>query len=113
VQYVPAAIVPHLQSDLHSWISELRTITVLFVNLGLQSKVLDNASSQLLREIQQVMIAVQKSIYKYEGSLNKFLVDDKGSTLLAVFGLPPLSHEDDPERAVLTAIALADELHKY
>lgn len=58
------------------------------------------------------MTAVQRSIYKYEGSLNKFLVDDKGSTLLAVLGLPPLSHEDDPERAVLTAISLADELHK-
>jgi adenylate cyclase 10 len=58
------------------------------------------------------MYSVQRAIYKYEGSLNKFLVDDKGSTLLAVLGLPPLAHEDDPERAVLMALALADELHK-
>ncbi len=58
------------------------------------------------------MAAVQRAIYKYEGSLNKFLVDDKGSTLLAVHGLPPLAHEDDPERSVLTALMLAEELHK-
>ncbi len=62
--------------------------------------------------LNQVMAAVQRAIYKYEGSLNKFLVDDKGSTLLAVHGLPPLAHEDDPERSVLTALMLAEELHK-
>lgn len=28
----------------------------------------------------------------YEGSLNKFLMDDKGSTLIVVFGLPPITH---------------------
>jgi adenylate cyclase 10 len=28
----------------------------------------------------------------FEGSLNKLLMDDKGSTCIAVFGLPPLSH---------------------
>jgi hypothetical protein len=26
--------------------------------------------------------------------------DDKGSTLIVVFGVPPFSHEDDPYRAV-------------
>ena len=30
-------------------------------------------------------------------------MDDKGSTLIVVFGLPPMSHQDDPLRAVLTA----------
>lgn len=27
-----------------------------------------------------------------EGSLNKLLMDDKGSSLIVVFGLPPVSH---------------------
>ena len=54
VSYVPAAIVPHLQSDLHSWISELRTITVLFVNLGFQSVLLQTASAAVLKDVQQV-----------------------------------------------------------
>ncbi len=28
----------------------------------------------------------------HEGSLNKLLMDDKGSTLIVCFGLPPLKH---------------------
>lgn len=59
-----------------------------------------------------VVCAVQDAVYKHEGSLNKFLVDDKGSTLVAVFGLPPLAHQDDPTRGLLTAIALSETLHK-
>ena len=49
---------------------------------------------------------LQMSVYQYEGSINKFLMDDKGSTLLAVFGLPPLSHEDDATRGVLAALSI-------
>lgn len=37
-----------------------------------------------------------KCIYEYEGTNNKFLVDDKGSTVIAAFGLPPVTHENDP-----------------
>lgn len=33
-----------------------------------------------------------------EGSVNKFLVDDKGVLLLVMFGLPPVYHLDDPIR---------------
>ena len=47
-----------------------------------------------------------------EGSLNKLLMDDKGSTLIVVFGLPPLSHQNDAVRGVLTAFILVDELRK-
>lgn len=38
-------------------------------------------------------------------------MDDKGSTLLAVFGLPPLAHEDDAARGVLSALAICARLH--
>jgi len=42
----------------------------------------------------------------FEGSLNKLLMDDKGSTLIVVFGLPPMTHQDDPVRAVMSAFTL-------
>ena len=32
--YVPAAIIPHLKFHTHSWASELRALTVMFLNLG-------------------------------------------------------------------------------
>jgi len=32
--------------------------------------------------------------------IRQFLVDDKGTVLIAAFGVPPLSHEDDPVRGI-------------
>lgn len=51
-----------------------------------------------MRRAHNVLVAVQDAVYKYEGSINKFLMDDKGSTLIAVFGLPPLAHTNDVRR---------------
>ena len=48
----------------------------------------------------------------HEGSLNKLLMDDKGSTLIVVFGFPPMAHQDDPVRAILTGQLLIKELKK-
>ncbi len=39
-------------------------------------------------------------------------MDDKGSTLIVVFGLPPTAHQDDPIRAILTAFMMKKELKK-
>jgi class 3 adenylate cyclase len=45
-----------------------------------------------------------------EGSLNKLVMDDKGSTLICIWGLSPFAHEDDSARAILTAINMRREL---
>lgn len=88
-KYVPSAVMPFINHQEEKWASELRRITVLFVNLGLKEGDLRSgtAADDL---VQSVLHSVQVSVYQYEGSLNKFLMDDKGSTLIAVFGLPPL-----------------------
>ena len=39
-------------------------------------------------------------------------MDDKGSTLIIVFGMPPMTHQDDAVRGVLCAFALKQELLK-
>lgn len=39
-------------------------------------------------------------------------MDDKGSTLIVVFGFPPMAHQDDPVRGCLTAFSLIRELDK-
>ena len=49
-------------------------------------------------------------IYRYEGTLCRFIVDDKGSGLLVSFGLPPTKHEDDPLRAVKAAMKVEKEM---
>lgn len=44
--------------------------------------------------------------------MNKLVMDDKGSTLICIWGLCPFSHEDDAARAILTAINMRRELAK-
>jgi class 3 adenylate cyclase len=106
--YVPAAVTARLAAGQSAWISELRTVSVLFVRLP----GLDDISSDSLEEAQQLVGAVQEALYEYEGSVNKVGVDDKGATLVAAFGLPPVAHEDDAVRAVQAALEVQARLRR-
>lgn len=102
--YIPGAIINRLTAGQSSWIAELRRVTVLFINLP------DLDQHTKLELAQQITKLLQRSIYRYEGSINKINVDDKGITLVAALGLPPFSHEDDPARGVLAALTIRREL---
>lgn len=65
-----------------------------------------------LQKLQAAFALVQQCIYEYEGTINKFLVDDKGSTVIAAFGLPPVTHENDPIRGILASLAICAALTK-
>ncbi len=58
------------------------------------------------------MKCVQKCINYHEGSLNKFLMDDNGSTPIVVFGMQPMTHQDNAVRACLCSFALTRELSR-
>jgi class 3 adenylate cyclase len=106
--YVPGAILARLDAGQSAWLSELRHVSVLF--LGLPD--LDNITPGTVRRANDLVRAVQESLYEYEGSLNKLGVDDKGATLVAAFGLPPVAHEDDPVRAVQAALGIQAKLRR-
>jgi len=104
--YLPAAVTHRLDVNLDAYLGEHRRLTILFVNLP-------DIDYQTPVEIaQKIMIALQESCYKYEGSINKLSVDDKGVSLLAALGLPPLAHEDDPDRGIKAAKTMNDRLKK-
>lgn len=63
-----------------------------------------------LQRLHDAFANVQKCVYDYEGTINKFLVDDKGSTVIAAFGLPPVTHENDPIRGILASLAICAAL---
>jgi len=92
--YIPGTILARLAAGQEGWLAELRRVTVIFVNLP------DLDYTMPLEQAQAVMQALQTAVYRYEGSINKLSVDDKGVTLVAAMGLPPLAHEDDAARGV-------------
>jgi len=103
--YIPGAIINRLSAGQSSWIAELRRVSVLFVNLP------DIDQETKLETAQNIARLIQRSIYRYEGSINKINVDDKGITIVAALGLPPFSHEDDPARSVQAALTIRSELN--
>ncbi len=104
--YLPRAILARLSAGQAAWLAELRSVTTLFINLP-QMNV---NSVETLEQSQQVMEVLQTRLHQIEGSINKLSIDDKGVSLLAALGLPPLSHEDDPIRAVQVAIQIQQTL---
>lgn len=109
--FVPAAITLYLDIEKESWSKEIRMLTIMFLNLKVDLSQTRNQEG--MNRIQDIVRCVQRCVYRTKGSLNKFLMDDKGSVMLIVWGLPPLSSPDDHVRSVLTALDLSNELKKY
>mmetsp|Transcript_22433 Transcript_22433/g.40471 ORF Transcript_22433/g.40471 Transcript_22433/m.40471 type:complete len:1073 (-) Transcript_22433:145-3363(-) len=96
-RYIPSAVYKQIECGTLTYVNEMRNISVIFIS----GSGLDPMSKQGPGIAQELMASVQNYCYQHEGTLNKFLIDDKGMLFLLVFGLPPLVHTDDPTRAVL------------
>jgi class 3 adenylate cyclase len=107
--YVPGAILARLDAGQTAWLSELRYLSVLF----LRFPDLDDITPGTLHEANDLVREVQEALYEYEGSVNKLGVDDKGATMVAAFGLPPVAHEDDGVRAVRAALGIQGQLRRH
>lgn len=78
--YVPKSVLPHLCIlGSEKWANELRECTILFVSLDYDLRNFDgDDDGESLNEVHEIIKTIQTSIYAFEGSLNKFLSDDKG-----------------------------------
>ncbi|MDQ3004071.1 MAG: adenylate/guanylate cyclase domain-containing protein, partial [Chloroflexota bacterium] len=103
--YIPGAIKDRLAAGQIGWLAELRNVSVLFINFP------DLNYETSLETSQEIMHQLQNALYHYEGSVNDNFVDERGATLLAVFGLPPFSHEDDALRAILAALEIQQRMN--
>lgn len=90
------------------WFAEFRNITALFIGLS----GIDSSSDDALSRLQVVVECAQKMHIRFGGALTELCADDKGLTLLSVFGLPRMAHEDDAVRGVAAGRALVDALHE-
>ncbi len=102
---VPRAVADRLAAGQGAWLAEFRDVTVLFV--GLHDVV---GSGDPARRLQAPVEALQGVMQRLEGTSYQFLEDEKGTSFVGVFGLPPLAHEDDAVRAVKAAVAIRESL---
>ncbi len=99
LRFVPGPVLAWLNQGLANWAPALRRMTVLFV--GVQGLQYDHPD--ITERLHAFLRQAQETLYNYEGTLRQFVVDDKGTVLMALFGAPPFAHEDDPARACLCA----------
>ena len=104
--YIPGSVINRVAAGQSEWLAELRKVTIIFIN------VLEPEQVLALDVAQNLMRAIQRTVYRFEGSVNKISQDDKGIMIDAAFGLPPLAHEDDPLRGIQAGMAIRDELKK-
>lgn len=106
--YVPKAVTSRILEGKASLPSERREVTVIFLDIKdfthLAEGLDPEEATDILNRIFQPIISI---IYKYEGSINKFL----GDGLMVIFGYP-YSHENGPERAVRASLEMMESIEK-
>lgn len=99
--YVPVTVLTHQEAATTEWIGEVRRVSVFF--LMLKTRALSNPDRSALRLLQRTYCFIQRALYRREGVIKEFTVDDKGCVVVAGFGMPPYVHDDDSVRAVQAA----------
>lgn len=61
-----------------------------------------------LTKLQTIMSVIQHAVYSQEGIIKEFGVEDKGTVVVCGFGLPPLTHPNEP----LLAFRAAQKIHE-
>ena len=107
--FLPRELVSRMRAGQTGWLAEFRRLTVVFVGV----RGFDGDAPGALDLAQAAFRAAQSIIDRYEGSLNQIVDDDTGLTLVAAWGLPDRTHEDDPVRGALAARAIVDVLAEH
>lgn len=106
--YVPQAVTSRILEGQASLPSERREATVVFLDIKDFTNFAEHLEPEEAVEIlNQIFKPIINIIYKYEGSINKFL----GDGLMIVFGIP-YSRENDPERAVRASLEVMKSIQK-
>ncbi|CAD2109857.1 adenylyl cyclase beta, putative [Plasmodium vinckei] len=104
--FIPDIVYRKLSIGYNMFVNETRKVTIIFVSV----KDVDTSTMTGIYSTHSIMKLTQKAVFTMEGTINKFIFDDKGILILIMFGLPPLYHSDDSIRALLTCFRLIDGL---
>ncbi len=110
-QYIPKELVKKLEAARSSgdMVGERRVVTMLFCDVKGSTAAADKLDpeewSEIINGAFEHMI---KPVYTYEGTVARLM----GDGILAFFGAP-LSHEDDPQRAILAGLDMLASITPY
>jgi predicted ATPase/class 3 adenylate cyclase len=102
----PLPIAQRLDRRHIGWTAELRRVAVAFTSLA----GLDHASPDALRRLEDAVRAIGPMLRKQEGFPLQLRVDEHGTEIIVVFGVPPLAHADYSGRAIRCAMQIKDAL---
>ncbi|ANQ05867.1 Uncharacterized protein PCOAH_00002000 [Plasmodium coatneyi] len=104
--FIPDIVYRKISTGCNVFVNEIRKVTIIFLSV----KDIDTSTMIGVYSAHGIMKLTQKAVFTMEGTINKFIYDDKGILILIMFGLPPLYHCDDSVRALLTCFRLIDAL---
>src|SRR5215211_2207170 len=110
-RYLPQELVTKLESARarNSMVGERRVITMLFCDVKGSTAAAEKVDPEVWTDIMNgVFEFMIRPIYKYEGLVPRLM----GDAILAFFGAP-ITHEDDPQRAVLAGLEIQNGIRPF
>jgi class 3 adenylate cyclase/tetratricopeptide (TPR) repeat protein len=110
-RYLPQELLTKLESARarNSMMGERRVITMLFCDVKGSTAAAEKVDPEIWTDIMNgVFEHMIRPIYKYEGLVPRLM----GDAILAFFGAP-ITHEDDPQRAVLAGLEIQEGIKSY
>src|SRR5690349_17434111 len=110
-RYLPQELITKLEAarSRNSMVGERRVITMLFCDVKGSTAAAEKVDPEVWTDIMNgVFEYMIRPIYKYEGLVPRLM----GDAILAFFGAP-ITHEDDPQRAVLAGLEIQDGIKLY
>jgi len=99
------ALMAHLRTFWTPDVADIRLASCLFLKLERIQ-----GDPHELASLHAAACTIGTTIAEYSGNIKEFGLDDKGTVLVAGFGIPPVSHHDDALRATLAALGLVKRL---
>ena len=110
-RYLPRELITKLEAarSRNSMVGERRVITMLFCDVKGSTAAAEKVDPEVWTDIMNgVFEYMIRPIYKYEGLVPRLM----GDAILAFFGAP-ITHEDDPQRAVLAGLDILAAMQSY
>ncbi|HEU0291181.1 MAG TPA: AAA family ATPase [Anaerolineales bacterium] len=110
-RYLPQELLTKFEAarSRHSMVGERRVITMLFCDVKGSTAAAEKVDPEIWTDIiNGVFEYMIRPIYKYEGLVPRLM----GDAILAFFGAP-ITHEDDPQRAVLAGLEIQQGIKTY